>query len=82
MEFPRILVGYGDRFRTIMPFSEVCLHMKIAGKEMIVQVLNSISAQVYTLEGEEFSAPITTGEAGVYTDLAGSLYAYGEKLEG
>lgn len=80
MKFPRIPLNLGDRFWTIMPYSEVCLHMKIAGKEMIVQVLNHTSAQVYTLEGEEFSFPITTGEAGVYTDLSGGLYAYGEKV--
>lgn len=54
------------RFLVEMPCSEVCLHMRVAGKPMMVELL-SRSAQLYDpLTGRPFSSPILFGEAGVY----------------
>lgn len=47
-----------------LPYSEVCMHMKIAGKPALVKLLPHNMAQVY-IDGKPFSAPITRGEAGV-----------------
>lgn len=50
--------------RTVeLPYSEVCMHMRIAGREAEVELLPNGMAQVY-LDGRPFSAPITCGEAG------------------
>jgi hypothetical protein len=53
-----------------MPFSEVCMHMRIAGKPMwaapcpVERDPRGQMAQLYDLEGRKFSFPITRGEAG------------------
>ena len=38
MNQTRINVRPGQFFKTVMPYSEVCMHMQIAGKEMIGQL--------------------------------------------
>ena len=60
----------GQRVRMELPFSEVCMHMQVAGKVMVVQLLDREypMAQLHRDDGTEFSAPITTGEAGFYWD--------------
>lgn len=57
-----------NRIEVTMPYSEVCIHMRIAGKRMLVEPLPRGMAQVFTLDGEPFSFPITRGEAGVPYD--------------
>lgn len=47
-----------------LPYSEVCMHMKIAGKTMWVEPVGSNAAQLYDEFGRPFSFPITKGEAG------------------
>lgn len=48
-----------------MPWSEVCMHMKIAGKTMWVADAGHNMAQLYDPDtGQPFSFPITHGEAG------------------
>lgn len=48
-----------------MPYSEVCMHMRIAGKTMWVADAGQRMAQLYDPEtGRPFSFPITHGEAG------------------
>lgn len=47
------------------PYSEVCCHMKVAGRAMWVEAVGRGMAQLYTLEGVRFSFPITRGEAGL-----------------
>ncbi|MFE3205752.1 hypothetical protein [Embleya sp. NPDC059237] len=64
----------GDRVRVRLPWSEVCLHMRVADREMDVEVLADGMAQLRTLDGALFSAPITWGEAGVYRDRDGRPY--------
>jgi hypothetical protein len=61
-----------------MPFSEVNMHMRIAGKPMYFKVLSVHSVQLYKDEymTQHFSGPITTGEAGVYTSNGPDWYYY------
>jgi hypothetical protein len=57
----------GLKYKTILPSSEVCMHMRVAGKPMLVELLPGRHAvQLYTPDGVPFSSPILPGEAGVY----------------
>lgn len=47
-----------------LPYSEVCCHMGVAGKQMWVAPIGARFAQLYTDDGDKFSFPITRGEAG------------------
>ena len=71
-------------FLNEMPYSEVCMHMRIAGKEMVCVIAgNGRSVQLYTPDhtvsspGQliPFSAPILVGEAGIFEDSDG-FYIY------
>lgn len=72
-------VKAGDHVLVEMPYSEVCMHMRIAGKPRVIEVIESKAwghtVQIYDREGRKFSAPILTGEAGVYGHGNG-LYVY------
>jgi hypothetical protein len=51
-----------------LPFSEVCAHMQVTGKVMGAEIVEDGRAvQLYDGNGNRFSAPITTGEAGICT---------------
>lgn len=72
----RFYIRPGDFVEKIMPYSEVCMHMKIAGKRMRVQLLpNGRSVQLYSSNGKPSSFPITTGEAGIFEEN-GNFYCY------
>lgn len=63
-------IHVGEVFEAEMPHSEVCMHMRVAGKRMNAVVLQGAYLPVVQLLDEEFNAfsfPITTGEAGVYS---------------
>lgn len=51
-----------------LPYSEVCMHMGVAGTKMWVVPVGHNMAQLYDLEGRKFSMPITCGEAGIPRD--------------
>ena len=73
----RVYVQAGDVIRLRLPWSEVCMHMRVAGKPMNVQIVvegTSAVAQLLTDDGSRFSFPILLGEAGIYTDGAGKHY--------
>jgi hypothetical protein len=59
-----IKANVGDTVRVELPYSEVCMHMRVAGKIMSVHVQEH-GAQLVTGDGRPFSFPITHGEAGV-----------------
>lgn len=66
----------GDRVRLVLPYSEVCMHMRVAGRAMLVEVREG-GAQILNDDGSAFSFPITHGEAGILTHgQDGSLYTY------
>lgn len=70
----------GQRVLIEAPFSEVCMHMRVAGKPMYVELVPSGAwgwiAQLYTPEGEPFSFPVLLAEAGVYGDRIEEMYVY------
>jgi hypothetical protein len=59
-----------DAVRVILPYSEVCMHMKVAGKAMWARIVNRPSgypiAQLIDDDGRPYSAPITMSEAGMH----------------
>lgn len=58
--------GSGQKILYTMPYSEICMHMKIAGKLMWVELLNDRVAQLYDLNHQKFSAPVLYCEAGIF----------------
>ena len=74
---PYRIVKQNKRYIGTMPYSEVCMHMQIAGQKMAFELTpNNRAVQLYTLDGKEFSFPILTCEAGVFNDGV-ILYGYG-----
>lgn len=69
------ITGPTAAYRVTLPYSEVCMHMRVAGREMWVAGADGplyggvdIAArmvQLYDETGRKFSMPITRGEAGV-----------------
>ena len=78
-QVPQVAVAVrpGDRVRLLLPHSEVCMHMRVAGRVMAVEVTTGEypTAQLLNDDGSCFSFPILTAEAGVFGS-AGSLYCY------
>jgi len=73
----QVFVSVGDTIRLRLPYSEVCMHMRVAGKPMNVQVVgerDSSMAQLLNDDGSHFSSPILLGEAGIFTDGDGHHY--------
>lgn len=54
-----------DAVRVVLPHSEVCMHMRLAGKTRWAAPVGAHMAQIYSDDGSRFSAPITLGEAGL-----------------
>lgn len=65
----RQIVKPGDTVTLTMPYSEVCMHMEVAGKKMKVEVLEH-GAQLHKEDGSPFSFPILHGEAGIFRDYS------------
>lgn len=70
----KVYVVKGEQVTHHMPFSEVCMHMGIAGKQMHCIMQDNGMVQLFDLEGDKFSFPITSGEAGFYQDANGFYY--------
>lgn len=87
----RTALSIGDTVRVELPYSEVCMHMGVAGKVFTVRVVEphflvcptdcTVShgtqpmAQILREDGSEYCPLITLGEAGIFTREAG-FYAY------
>ncbi|MFG3403660.1 hypothetical protein [Streptomyces sp. NPDC048142] len=66
----RAVLVPGVMFIIRLPFSEVCAYMQVADKVMGAEIVEDGRAvQLYDDNGNRFSAPITTGEAGIYTSF-------------
>lgn len=65
----RLHIEMGETGRAEMPYSEVCMHMLIAGKVFDFKIVGDRYPMIQLLnpDGSQFSGPITTGEAGVYS---------------
>jgi hypothetical protein len=63
----------GEVVEQQLPWSEVCMSMRVADQTMRVQVTDGAypMAQLEREDGSPFSFPITLGEAGLYQDAAG-----------
>jgi len=66
----------GHRGRKVMPYSGVCLHMQIAGQELDFEVRESGMVQLYREDGSHLSFPITSGEAGLFHNVAGGEFEF------
>lgn len=69
-------IAVGERGTKYMPYSEVCMHMKVSGKVMDFELISERSVQLYREDGSYFSFPITYGEAGVFRNEDGTYYYY------
>jgi hypothetical protein len=66
-------VQVGDEVVVELPFSEVCMHLRVAGTRMWVRYLGQLQGvQLLDDAGAPFSAPITPAEAGFYHDDHGA----------
>lgn len=54
----------GERKTIVLPYSEVCMFMGVAGKAMEAELISDYAVQLYDEAGSPFSYPITRGEAG------------------
>lgn len=71
----RINIKRGETGRKIMPHSEVCMYMQIAGQTFDFYLKKGEYSGVQLLkDGREYSGSITTGEAGVFQDEDGFYY--------
>lgn len=82
MEWSKQYIEPNRKYPAILPHSEVCIHMRVAGKPMFIEWDGKRSVQLYSVECHgtgfnaddtfvPFSAPILLGEAGLYTDSDG-----------
>lgn len=60
----------GEVVNVMLPYSEVCMHLKVAGRTRPVEVLPD-GAQILNWDGTNYSFPVTHGEAGIYKDADG-----------
>ena len=65
----------GSTYRLELPYSEVCMHMRVAGQTRNVRVLAD-GAQILNDDMTPFSFPITWGEAGIGRDGDGRPVAF------
>jgi hypothetical protein len=61
-----------EEFTTQLPFSEVCLHLRVAGTRMRARLEPNQMVQLLHPDGSQFSFPITAAEAGLETDGQGA----------
>lgn len=74
----KVYVNPGDFFTITLPWSEVCMSMRVAEQEMTAELTAHIRPAVQLWkDGRHYSAPITTGEAGLYRDGDGRFYGHG-----
>jgi hypothetical protein len=73
----RVDIVPGKVYRITMPYSEVCMHMKIAGKKMWVALIGTkvLMANLFDPEHDCRLPAITPSEAGIYYDQKG-YYVY------
>jgi hypothetical protein len=74
----------GERVKMLMPWSEVCMHMRVHDTVMEVEFIlkewpdhTSATAQLYK-DGRPFSSPILYGEAGFYHEGGNDAFRIGE----
>jgi hypothetical protein len=61
----RRLIRPTEEFTTELPYSEVCMHLRVAGTTMHARLEANRMVQLLNPDGTRFSFPITAGEAGL-----------------
>jgi hypothetical protein len=56
---------FDDAVRVNLPHSEVCIHLKVAGRDHWAAKIDERCAQIYLDDGEPYSTPILLSEAGL-----------------
>jgi hypothetical protein len=75
-----IRIAVGERGQHEMPYSEAAMHLRVAGKVMGFQIVSPNMAQLFELPAwKPYSFPVTTGEAGIFSDASGLYYYPSEK---
>jgi hypothetical protein len=59
-------IHVGETAELTLPYSEACIHLRVAGKVMKAKLLTESAVQLLSIDGSNYSFPITTGEAGIY----------------
>lgn len=62
-------IRVGETADVLLPYSEVCMHMRVAGKILPVTLIERngyFAAQILDESGNRFGAPVTLGEAGIF----------------
>jgi hypothetical protein len=77
----RVWINPGQVVRMRVGYSEVACHLRVCGLVMDVQLTSGEypMAQLYR-DGRAYSAPITTGEAGIFGCRRDGFYAYPDGL--
>lgn len=75
-----VRVSPGEVVMLELPYSEVCMHMRVAGAVHEVELIHEsrsglAMAQILDRDRRPFGGPVTPGEAGIYSDNRG-FYAY------
>lgn len=73
----KVRVKSGDVVRLQMPWSEVCMHLRVADQVRNVKV-HDTSASILNEDGTAYTFPVTHGEVGIYSDADG-LYIQQEE---
>lgn len=74
--------NHEELLEVILPHSEVCLHMRVAGKRAYVRLTTPkgrkqpVRVQIYDKDKRTFSAPVLPGEGGFYCDHNLGHYYY------
>jgi hypothetical protein len=66
------LIRPTEEFTIELPYSEVCMHLRVAGTRMRARLQPSRMVQLLGPDGTDFSFPITDSEAGLYSDEQGA----------
>jgi hypothetical protein len=66
------LIRPTEEFTIELPYSEVCMHLRVAGTRMRARLQPNRMVQLLQPDGTDFSFPITDSEAGLYTDEQGA----------
>jgi hypothetical protein len=73
------LIRPSEEFTIDLPYSEVCMHLRVAGTRMRVRLQPNRMVQLLQPDGTDFSFPITDSEAGLYTYKQGAWLIIAEE---
>lgn len=77
MQQVRVDMEIGDGPKRIrVGYSEAACYLRVAGMALFATLTGSGMVQLYDESINPISFPITSGEAGLYRDAAGTYYGY------